>query len=98
MSLRNKCGATNGRHSSIAMSSNQLCRRRFPGVVVQGDTLNGLVRNLKDMSRLLDKGDLEQLAAGLMLVTEPLLGALQHYERVCTERGIELPYFESGTR
>jgi hypothetical protein len=29
--------------------------RRFPGVVVQGDTLNGLVRNLKDMSRLLNK-------------------------------------------
>ena len=72
--------------------------RRFPGVVVQGDTLNGLVRNLKDMSRLLDKGDLEELAAGLVLVTEPLLDALHHYERVCTERGIELPYFESGTR
>ncbi len=72
--------------------------REFPGVVVQGDTLNGLVRNLKRMAQLLDKGDLEELADELSLITEPLLDALYHYEHVCTERVIHLPYFESGAR
>jgi len=66
--------------------------RKFPGVVVQGDTLNGFVHNL------LNKGDFEELADELSLVAEPLLDALLHYEHVCTERGIDLPNFESGAR
>ena len=72
--------------------------RKFPGVVVQGDTLNEYVHNLKRMAQLLNKGDFEALADELSLVEESLLNALRHYEHVCTERGIHLPYFESGTR
>ena len=72
--------------------------RKFPGVVVQGDTLNGFVHNLKRMAQLLNKGDFEALAGELSLVAEPLLDALLHYEHVCSERSIDLPYFESGAR
>jgi hypothetical protein len=70
----------------------QLPERTFPGVVVQGDTLNSLVQRIDEMARLLSVGELDDLAAGLEDVREELLGAKMHYEQVCKARGIALPY------
>lgn len=66
--------------------------RKFPGVVIQGDTLNALVQSLKHMSTLLQAGQVEALAAEIEEVQEKLRGAIAHYETVCAGQGITLPY------
>ena len=70
----------------------QLPERNYPGVVVQGDTLNGLVRRLEEMSALVKSNQLEDLAAEIEEMREQLSAARQYYEATCAERGIELPY------
>ena len=70
----------------------QLPGRQFPGVVVQGDTLNQVVRDVDRMSLLLAEGQLEELADTIEGVKELLVEAREHYEHVCAGKGIGLPY------
>ena len=70
----------------------QLPERKFPGVVVQGDTLYSIVSNLTNLKRLLEIGDLDELRSGIEMIDEQLSTALDSYERVCAKQGIELPY------
>ena len=73
----------------------QLAERQFPGVVVQGDTLHGLVRQFDEMVRLLEAGQLDDLAAEIEDVKDQLSEGLTHFEQVCAERHISLPYAAS---
>jgi hypothetical protein len=68
--------------------------RRFPGVVVQGDSLSILHANAKDLSiRLKDLGvQDEELLHAAQEVQEQLLGRMLHYQQVLAAHGIELPY------
>jgi hypothetical protein len=77
---------------SINFSVVQLPDRSYPGVVVQGDTLNGLVHQIGRMERLLEKGDLEDLRDELLIIHKQLSEAQGHYENVCQSQGITLPY------
>jgi hypothetical protein len=70
----------------------QLPGRKFPGVVVQGDSLRSLVGRLHALRLLAESHDDEELSIGLADVHDILLQASLHYERVCQERGIALPY------
>ena len=73
----------------------QLPERNYPGVVIQGDTLNGLVRSLEEMVNLVKSNqseDLEDLAAGIQMLREQLSAARDFYEATCAKQGIELPY------
>ena len=70
----------------------QMAERNFPGVVIQGDTLHSLVKRLLEMQRLLEIGDLEELAGEIESTKEELAEALSNYEVVCFECNIELPY------
>jgi signal transduction histidine kinase len=70
----------------------QLPERNYPGVVVQGDSLNALVQRVERMSKLLEANQVEDLAAEIEDVHEQLSDALLHYESVCAERSIPLPY------
>jgi len=70
----------------------QLPERKYPGVVMQGDTLRSLQRQVERMGQLLDTGELEDLAGEIEDLKEQLSGALTYFERVCAERGIILPY------
>jgi len=70
----------------------QLPERHFPGVVVQGDTLNALLQQLIRMSELLAASEVEELAAEIETMREQLADAAKHYESVCESRGIVLPY------
>jgi predicted RNase H-like HicB family nuclease len=66
--------------------------RRFPGCVVQGDSLSILLGNAKEVwERVKDSSDGDLLRAAQALV-ESLQSRLDHYERVLTEHGIQLPY------
>jgi len=73
----------------------QMPGRQFPGVVVQGDSLNEIVQNLKRAKVAFSAGDLDEALACLDLVINPLEGALTGYERVCAQHEIQLPYFRS---
>lgn len=68
--------------------------RRFPGVVIQGDTLSNLARSAIYVAQWLrprqSAGDPVRDAAQTLL--NGLAGRLLHYERVLAEHGIELPY------
>lgn len=70
----------------------QLPERKYPGVVVQGDTLRSLQQQVEQMGRLLDAGEMEDLAGEIEDLKEQLSRALTYFERVCAERGIALPY------
>lgn len=70
----------------------QLAGRKFPGVVVQGDTLHSLVARVDELRRLLKSGETDEVYAGLEDIKDQLMEAMQHYERVCADRGIALPY------
>ena len=60
--------------------------RRHPGVVVQGDTLNGLIRDLERARSGTEP------AAEIGFILEQLREVRLNYERVCKERGVDLPY------
>lgn len=70
----------------------QLPERKYPGVVVQGDTLHSLKQQVEQMGRLLGTMNLEELAGEIEYMEARLSEALGHFERVCAERGIRLPY------
>lgn len=70
----------------------QLPGRRFPGVVVQGDSLHSIVSMLRNIKSDLSNNDLDEANAGVEVISEILSSALKHYESVCDEQGIELPY------
>ena len=70
----------------------QLPARRYPGVVIQGDTLLNLCKQLERMAKLLDARELEELSDDIEFVKEQLGEAMSYFEQVCAERGIALPY------
>ena len=64
--------------------------RRFPGVLIQGDTLN----NWSGMAKAALKGaapDSEQYD-DLVELTKQLEGYVSHYARVLQEHGMALPF------
>jgi uncharacterized protein DUF6959 len=70
----------------------QLPGRRFPGVVIQGDSLRILVGRIEELQRLAEPHGDEELLLGLAEIHDELNSARVHYERICQERGIAPPY------
>jgi len=72
----------------------QLPGRNFPGVVMQGDSLHSLTRRLEKMLAGSRVGNFahDDLVAELDDLVSLFSEVLSHYERVCVERGVELPY------
>jgi hypothetical protein len=70
-------------------------------VVIQGDTLNGLVRRLEEMGNLVESkqpDDLEDLAAEIQMLWEQLSAARVSCNATCAGLGIELPYPKTAPR
>ena len=70
----------------------QLPQRQFPGVVIQGDTLNGLVGQLARMKSLLAASDLQELASEIDDMSDLLASALTSYILICARNSIALPF------
>lgn len=70
----------------------QLPERRFPGVVIQGDTMNAIVRRLGAMNALLEDGNISELGFEISDMRQELAEVLASYEMVCRKHSIELPY------
>lgn len=66
----------------------QLPERKYPGVVVQGDTLAGLVDRLERMKSQLEANNLEELRFEIEEMREILAGALAFYQAICKENSI----------
>ena len=68
----------------------QLPERRYPGIVVQGDSFHSLIGDLQEA--LNEPEDREFLINELI---ERLKTIQAQYEAVLSKAGIELPYFRS---
>ena len=69
--------------------------RRFPGLLVQGDTLNGLRNDVRYLAELIgetNEEEDEELHYTLLILREKLDGMLAHYEAVLKAHGIQRPY------
>lgn len=69
----------------------QLPGRKFSGVVVQGDTLHGLVHDVDEILRLLKSGRSMRFLQDWRTLRDQLMDAMRHYEIVCADRGIDPP-------
>lgn len=70
----------------------QLPGRKFPGVVFQGDSLHNLLRSITQLRQLTEKYSDDEIAVSLSELSESMSEVVQHYEKVCSDRGIPLPY------
>ena len=66
--------------------------RRFPGVVIQGDSLRLLADLGEDIFGLARKGDDGELAAAAAMLRERLAQYIAAYEEALAAHGLELPY------
>lgn len=68
--------------------------RRFPGSVIQGDSLSVLCAEAKEISEQIRSLQLEdeELLYLVQEHQEKLLGRLLHYQQVLIEHGFSLPY------
>jgi len=70
----------------------QMPGRRFPGIVMQGDTLSNMFDSVRFLlAEFKARRDEERYFETLMFA-EQLQGQLLHYEQTLSERGIGLPY------
>src|SRR5262245_50549089 len=70
----------------------QMPGRRFPGIVIQGDTLSSLFDSVRSLlAEFKTRRDRERYF-GTLSFAEQLQDQLLHYEQILSERGIGLPY------
>jgi hypothetical protein len=68
--------------------------RRYPGSVIQGDTLSILCDAAKSIAEAVRTGqtETEDFLGDVEELTNDLIGRVLHYQRVLDDHGIELPY------
>jgi hypothetical protein len=71
--------------------------RRFPGCVVQGDSLSGLLHLAEVVLRESSRVENELLQEAARELYGDLKSRLDHYEQVLTAHGMELPYVKRQT-
>ncbi|WP_422389118.1 DUF6959 family protein [Bradyrhizobium septentrionale] len=64
--------------------------RRFPGLLIQGDTLNGLCQRMDEVCNLIGRGSDAYEEAND--VRNHLWELRNHYAGVLTTHGLELPF------
>jgi hypothetical protein len=70
----------------------RLPERKFPGVLVQGDTLNGFVALLAEATRSLSCGDVGEAQGILQSLAAELKDLRARYEGTLKDHGVGLPY------
>jgi predicted RNase H-like HicB family nuclease len=63
--------------------------RVFPGIVVQGDSLNALIADMREVAA---EAHADERVYGLDAVIQHLTEMQTHYEAVLKQEGIPLPY------
>ena len=72
----------------------QMPNRKYPGVVVQGDTLFSFAELVRRARASLATNRLDEAADLMEQLEGDLMDYLSFYESVLTSQGIELPYFK----
>lgn len=70
----------------------QLPERKFPGIVIQGDSLSILLSNFEELKENISKRDTAEIQASLGAIENELRSRLAFYERTLVKHGIRLPY------
>lgn len=70
----------------------QIPGRRFPGVVLQGDSLRTLVDAVQEIRGLCAAGPTHEVVAAIDALEAQLAGYVACYEQAMSEAGRELPY------
>ena len=70
----------------------QLPERKYPGIVVQGDSLSILVSDFEELKKNIAQKDESEIAASLDMIESHLKERLEFYESVLAKHGIPLPY------
>ena len=70
----------------------QLPGRKFPGVVIQGDTLSGMFDGARYLLAEFKRARDEERYYETLIFAEQLQGQLLHYEETLAEQKIGLPY------
>jgi hypothetical protein len=70
----------------------QMPQRKFPGLVIQGDTLNGLLFDIRRIEELHLTRDESEITDEINLLKIKLAEMQSCYETVCDELGIARPY------
>jgi hypothetical protein len=70
----------------------QLPGRRFPGVVIQGDTLSGIFESARYLLAEFKRARDKERYFETLIIAENLQGQLVHYEETLAKHGIDLPY------
>jgi hypothetical protein len=66
--------------------------RRFPGMVIQGDSLAILQQRASGIAALLSRGNLDEAHSEAAALASSLDECLLTYERVLADHGMDLPY------
>ena len=70
----------------------QLPGRKFPGVVIQGDTLSGMFDGARYLLAEFKRARDEERYYETLIFAEQLQGQLLHYEETLAKHKISLPY------
>lgn len=70
----------------------RLPERRFPGVLIQGDSLSRLVEQMRSIEEQVRSLGKSELSEDINEVRELLEGVLQRYELALKAHQIDLPY------
>ena len=72
----------------------QMSNRKYPGVVIQGDTLFSFAELARRARTSLATDRLDEAADLMEQLEDDLIDYLSFYESVLASQGIELPYFK----
>lgn len=70
----------------------QMPGRKFPGTVIQGDSMSNLLALVLEIEELASQKDYEEMRDTLKLLKDKLEGYLAHYKEALGEHHIPLPY------
>jgi len=70
----------------------QMPGRRYPGIVIQGDTLRTLLADVEDVAVLCGDVGKPELSDAVTGIKEALIGYVRVYEEAMKEAGRSLPY------
>jgi hypothetical protein len=82
-----------GNSSIVRMPS-----RRFPGVVIQGDSLASLFAEAMTLVEKLESSDDEETFLTALEMAERLEGHILHYEATLQSHGMAMPYVRDPLR
>lgn len=75
----------------------KLPNRKYPGVLIQGDSLSSLSRMINLASTEFDESNYLELKDSIMQIKIEIDNHLKNYENILIEEGIEIPYLRNWT-